>query len=157
MEPTEKQKAAYHEAGHALMKFLRLDVCGDLSITDDGEGYCSGTGLHFRNVSDSIKVYLAGYAAQLIFTGQDHSPIELFRTATSTFDFKMAVALIRKDPVTKFVFGARGGGKAFVSYWSRVQEELREHWHAVEVLAERLFVSGLIFDGEAKGILEDLV
>ena len=56
------RNVSLHEAGHAVMRWLRGLPLTRLELTDEG-GMCYGTGR--REATDSlIKVRLAGYAAQ---------------------------------------------------------------------------------------------
>ena len=55
--------AAYHEAGHAVMRWLLHLPATDIEAYPTGGGYCWGTG-KFGSPVDNLAVTLAGYAAE---------------------------------------------------------------------------------------------
>jgi len=144
------RRTAYHEAGHAVVKYILHGRCGDLSISADGSGFCGGCGVPFRSPSDAVKVCLAGYAAEMMSAGEDLAMEILILSIPMVKDFSEALEIIKNDPVTKFFAGE---GQVFILNWMSVQVELKQWWAGVEALAERLLVAMQVSDSEAKYIL----
>lgn len=57
---------AVHEAGHAVMRWLRRTPAGAVYFTADGGGRCDGDGRRI-DVESSLLINLAGFAAELGF------------------------------------------------------------------------------------------
>ena len=59
--------AAYHEAGHALIRHLCGYAIGDLWIAPDGSGGCAGEGgeTEWMRLDDALLVWLGGYAGEM--------------------------------------------------------------------------------------------
>ena len=68
--PTEREATAAHEAGHAVMRWLRGLPATPISVIDDRLGKCGGTGQLYP-AEDVLLVTLAGYAAESAFGTAD--------------------------------------------------------------------------------------
>jgi len=58
-----RRAAAFHEAGHAVVRIVRLGTATGIDIHDDGSGYSHGSGDTCR-ATDDIEITLAGPLAE---------------------------------------------------------------------------------------------
>src|ERR1051325_86563 len=86
------EAAACHEAGHAVMRWLVGLPATKLTITEDGAGFCEGTGKRV-SVKSLLVVTLAGLAAEI---GYGVCPLDWERTRTDDLD--EALGLLARTP-----------------------------------------------------------
>jgi len=147
---TERERTAYHEAGHFVAGLQAVDVQASISIVPDDE---AGTWGHVigevceryvdermnpgrEKVIASVVSLYAGFAAQRLLDPQQPEAEAL---AGATADF--AAAGIWAD-----VLGRAEGIQ-------RAQEFVAEHWNEIEVLAKALLVKETLDAEQADAIV----
>ncbi|MPZ21857.1 MAG: hypothetical protein GEV06_28880, partial [Luteitalea sp.] len=83
MTDEEREKTAWHEAGHAVMRWLENLPATELTLHETG-GLCAGTG-RMVSADKTLNVGLAGYAVEatyLLFG----TTIDIAASRTSDFD-----------------------------------------------------------------------
>lgn len=118
---------AYHEAGHAVMRWLLGWPCTEL-MASEGDGYCAGTGRKIR-VNDRLLITLAGFAAE---AGCMADAVNL--SASQTDDFNEARQLLQRCEWLRLRPDVDDEGKPTVHIES-VEAALRRHFaQACDVL-----------------------
>jgi len=133
--PTEREGTAAHEAGHAVMRWLRGLPPTPISLVDDGDGCCRGTGQLYP-AKDVLFVTLAGYAAESGFGVAD---VDL---AGLCDDFNYARTILRS--ARELTRGDETAGEALERYFARTCELLRPHAEVIETLQRMLIADGIV-------------
>lgn len=128
------ETVAWHEAGHAVMRWLSGWPATALIANEDGSGFCAGTGRRV-GVSDHLRVMLAGPAAE---TGCGINRLDW--TGTHFQDFDEARHLLAR--CVWLVPPAMDVEEALRVHFDAVCRQLWDFWDLLEVIAERLSWDG---------------
>jgi hypothetical protein len=124
------ENAACHEAGHAVMRWLVGLPATKLTISEDGSGFCEGTGKRVL-VDDLLRVTLAGLAAEI---GYGVIPLDWERTRTA--DLYEALGLLARAPW--LTPPSVDPNIALRDHFRAVCEELFPHAELVDDIARQL-------------------
>jgi hypothetical protein len=131
---------AQHEAGHAVMRWLRGWPATEVGIDGAGAGHCAGTGRTVRS-DDQLWVTLAGFAAES-WCGVCGVDVLNSRTA----DFDKARGLLRDALWRLSMVDGRPAqltvDEALVRRFESTCEMLWPYMELVERVAERLSAEG---------------
>ena len=137
--------AAFHEAGHAVMRIVREGEPTGIYIGDDGSGYSHGTGI-MQRIDDNIEVALAGPLAEA--RARKISAVAVFMSAGSKQDMEKAVKLANLLAISigsdqrDILREAEANARRFLRYY----------WSAVERLAQAVLESGNLTNSEVGAI-----
>jgi hypothetical protein len=145
----KKRFAAFHEAGHAVVRFSRLGVATALRANLDGSGFSDGTGDVCRK-SDAIEISLAGPIAEAKL--RRVSLVYVYMTS-GLQDYESAVADAKQ--LAAIYVGVFPDPRAYV--WRAAEENakriLRQDWALVETLAGAAITRGNLTAVEVADIL----
>lgn len=123
-------EAAYHEAGHAVMRWLRGWPLTALTAREDGSGLCAGTGRRVR-AFEHIEVLLAGPAAEV---GIFWERLDWERSRFNDFDDAREVMR---------ALGCYADVEAALrDEFKKVAVRLADYSDLIETIADRLYVTG---------------
>lgn len=159
-----RMTAATHEAGHAIMRWLRGYPATDVRV-GEGDGYCAGTDKPIRH-EDALLITLAGYAAEsgygIAWVGPNY-PEDLaaslaWKSCDAHVDLNVARRILTDGPpwmrLSVEVQQKDGGPPldgpmeyhtvkvALFRYFERTCDELFRECHLVEALASELAERG---------------
>jgi hypothetical protein len=146
---TVKQKAlrrwaAFHEAGHAVMRIVRHGAATAIDISDDGSGCSSGTGTSIH-VTDKIEIVLAGPLAEA--RARKISAAAIFMTGGRQ-DLEHASELAARWAITV----GSDQGAVLREAEATARRFLRYYWSAVERLAGAVLESGRLTNLEVAAL-----
>ena len=130
-ETVDLRTIAFHEAGHAVMRWLRGLPATELTADCDG-GFCAGTGTTVR-ADDELFVALAGFAAEGIFGSGD-----VDWEACRGDDFDYAREILAARPFMR----PNGMENALNNYFNYGCDLLRGHLDLIDTIASRLEHAG---------------
>jgi hypothetical protein len=136
--------AAFHEAGHAVMRIVRHGAATAIDVRDDGSGYSHGTGASIR-VTDKIEIALAGPLAEA--RTRKISAAAIFMTGGRQ-DLEHASELAACWAIT---IGSDQGA-VMREAEATARRFLRYYWKAVERLAGAVLESGSLTNLEVDAI-----
>ena len=122
--------AAYHEAGHAVIRHLRGYAIGDVWIGTDGSGYCGverGEG-ELWHPEDDLLISLGGYAGEVRawwYTGEVHD-LQTFLTTCPATDLVCARQTVDVMVRVGWV-GAKSPAVVLEHHWHWARDLLRQH------------------------------
>jgi|688.fasta_scaffold997559_1 hypothetical protein len=149
---------ALHEAGHAVMKWLRCIPPGAIHVGDDGNGLCEGSGMAFRP-EDVLLVKLAGIVVE---SDYGLSPVDLGQSFTADLtEARLMLGLHQElrlrlpdDLVSEpLKVGFYSVEEALQKWFDRTCSELLPYCDVVEHVAQEA-VSGYLSAAELHAILE---
>jgi hypothetical protein len=150
---------ARHEAGHAVMRWLRGLPATDVHV-NEGYGLCEGTGEKCRG-EDAILVTLAGIAAELGYW----FPKEDFEQVTGCQDLEEARQILETTPLLRIrlpekpvpgqtvAVGFFEVEDALRRWFYRACEELQQHCLIVDQIAH-LAVDGYLSAADLQTVLD---
>ena len=136
--------AAFHEAGHAVMRIVRHGAATAIDVSDDGSGNSHGTGASIR-VTDKIEIALAGPLAEA--RTRKISAAAIFMTGGRQ-DLEDASELAACWAVTV----GSDQGAVLREAEATARRFLRYYWTAVERLAGAVLESGSLTNSEVEAI-----
>jgi hypothetical protein len=133
------QKAAEHEAAHAVMRWVRGLPATQLWANEDGSGYCDGHPRRARH-DDVPYVVLAGYVPE---TGYGLAVPDFATSKVADFDrareiLESAEWLVGYDAEAG---NQRSVEAALKEHFLYACDQLSEHIELVDAIADRLFES----------------
>jgi hypothetical protein len=148
----DRDAVAWHEAGHTLMRWLRLPATvGTTCIHPDGSGF-SDTARPGADVSteDALLITIAGPVAEVGLLGETLNVEE-----SRSDDLTAIFALLTPT----YVHGALGGHmtqrEAFDHYWQRAFTALWQAFDTLEALAEGLRDDAVLTAADIREICGD--
>jgi hypothetical protein len=161
-EPSLRQITAIHEAGHAVMRYLRGLPTTNMHV-GNGNGLVEGSGITVRNNEDNLLFILAGPASEVIYMDRLHGNNEVeeyedirhlvlsigmdFKNSISS-DFDDASQMLEESELlrirlpdnwqeTRGVFETSlyEVDQALPIWFGRCCKELEQHWKLVESVA----------------------
>jgi hypothetical protein len=138
--------AAFHEAGHAVMRIVRQGEPTGIYIGDDGSGYShGGTGI-MQRIDDNIEIALAGPLAEA--RARKISAVAVFLSAGSKQDMEKAAKL------ANLLATSIGSDQRDIlrEAEAKTRRLLRYYWSAVERLAQAVLESGNLTNSEVGAI-----
>jgi hypothetical protein len=136
--------AAFHEAGHAVMRIVRQGAATAIDVSDDGSGYSRGTGTSIH-VTDKIEIALAGPLAEA--RSRKISAAAIFMTGGRQ-DMEHASELAARWAITV----GSDQGAVLREAEATARRFLRYYWSAVERLAGAVLESGSLTNLEVAAI-----
>jgi hypothetical protein len=136
--------AAFHEAGHAVMRIVRHGAATAIDVSDDGSGYSHGTGTEIR-ITNKIEIALAGPLAEA--RARKISAAAIFMTGGRQ-DIEYASQLAARWAIS---IGSNQGAVLRESE-ATARRFLRYYWSAVERLAGAVLESGSLTNVEVAEI-----
>ncbi len=134
-------QVAEHEAGHAVMRWLRGMPATDLTVNETG-GYCGGSGKPVRP-EDALLVALAGFAVESRY---GVGKVDFARSSCDDFDAARkilgATESLRITFSTDGVIAVEGVEDALSRHFERACEMLWPHAEQVDRLGELLSAEG---------------
>lgn len=134
---------ALHEAGHAVMRWLRGLSATDVTANDDG-GFCAGTGRAVHSESELL-VSLAGFAVECGYAVGGR--IDLAHSHGDDFDH--ARRILSETEYLRFRVNADRSGvfvqdvdAALLRYFARAGVELLPYSDLIEDIGQRLQIEG---------------
>lgn len=166
--------AAYHEAGHAVMKYNAGVTLAAVSITNDGEGLCEGSGEAMR-AEDALRINLAGMVAETRLHGKLTVDQVLERAARwSTEDLLMDqdeeidiygytsdetafLLTLRQPGFRESWFWSMEEPAAIRRCWDDTGRLVDGYWPAIEAIAQALISEQTISGERIRALIESSI
>jgi hypothetical protein len=139
----EESTAPYHEAGHAVMRWLEGLRATETVADHLGGGFCAGTG-KMINAQSALYVTLAGFAAEAAY--EILGAVDL--SSSKCVDFDDARQILDQNGWLRIVatedhqIVVQGVDEALRRYFTHTCEVLYPHASLVDRIADRLELEG---------------
>lgn len=178
---TKRESAAYHEAGHAVMAYLRNVYFESVTILQDGRYACGICGCNYessvprdlgraeaQSYADTrrIEIGLAGPFAQGLYVGGFTPGREATETRTRANDAHLKgsedhAVLDALAGEVKHLNASVGEGVVDKMIWSSALRailfDLSEHWRLVEAVAAALIQIDSLSQGQVHQIIQAII